>query len=102
MKGLQPAMLDLQAGRIDGYISDIPALLYYSKDKPQFKVVERIKTTEQYSVMFAKDAPLAAKVNDVITELKKDGTLAKIHETWFGTKPDEGLATSTVMDMPKL
>ena len=73
-----------------------------SKDKPQFKVVERIKTTEQYSVMFAKDAPLAAKVNDVITELKKDGTLAKIHETWFGTKPDEGLATSTVMDMPKL
>jgi polar amino acid transport system substrate-binding protein len=34
--------------------------------------------------------------------LKKDGTLAKIHETWFGTKPDEGLATSTVMDMPKL
>jgi len=101
-EGLQPAMLDLEAGRIDGYISDIPALLYYSKDKPQFKVVERIKTTEQYSVMFAKDSPLAAKVNDVITELKKDGTLAKIHETWFGTKPDEGLATSTVMDMPKL
>ena len=64
-EGLQPAMLDLEAGRIDGYISDIPALLYYVKDKPQFKVVERIKTTEQYSVMFAKDAPLAAKVNDV-------------------------------------
>jgi polar amino acid transport system substrate-binding protein len=101
-EGLQPAMLDLQAGRIDGYISDIPALLYYSKDKPQFKVVERIKTTEQYSVMFAKDAPLALKVNEVITEMKKDGTLAKIHETWFGTKPDDGLATSTVMDMPKL
>ena len=52
-------MLDLQAGRIDGYISDIPALLYYVKDKPQFKVVERIKTGEQYSIMFNKDAPLA-------------------------------------------
>ncbi len=101
-EGLSAAMLDLEAGRIDGYISDIPALLYYVKDKPQFAVVERIKTTEQYSVMFNKDAPLAAKVNDVITEMKKDGTLAKIHETWFGTKPDEGLATSTVLDMPKL
>ncbi len=101
-EGLAPAMLDLQAGRIDGYISDIPALLYYVKDKPQFAVVERIKTTEQYSVMFAKDAPLAAKVNDVITEMKTDGSLAKIHETWFGTKPDEGLATTTVLDMPKL
>jgi polar amino acid transport system substrate-binding protein len=101
-EGLAPAMLDLEAGRIDGYISDIPALLYYVKDKPQFAVVERIKTTEQYSVMFAKDAPLATKVNDVITEMKKDGSLAKIHETWFGTKPDEGLATTTVLDMPKL
>ena len=100
-EGLQPAMLDLEAGRIDGYISDIPALLYYVKDKPQFAVVERIKTTEQYSVMFAKDAPLAAKVNDVITDMKKDGTLAKIHETWFGTKPEDGLATTTVLDMPK-
>jgi len=101
-EGLQPAMLDLEAGRIDGYISDIPALLYYVKDKPQFAVVARIKTTEQYSVMFAKDAPLATKVNDVITEMKKDGTLAKIHETWFGTKPDDGLATTTVLEMPKL
>ena len=89
MRALHPAMLDLEAGRIDGYISDIPALLYYVKDKPQFEVVERIKTTEQYSVMFAKDAPLATKVNDVITEMKKDGSLAKIHEKWFGTKPDE-------------
>ena len=32
-------MLDLTAGRIDGYISDIPALLYYVKDKPNLKVV---------------------------------------------------------------
>ncbi len=101
-EGLQPAMLDLEAGRIDGYISDIPALLYYVKDKPQFAVIERIKTTEQYSVMFAKDAPLASRVNDVITEMKKDGTMAKIHETWFGTKPEDGLATTTVLDMPKL
>ncbi|MEJ1158982.1 transporter substrate-binding domain-containing protein [Prosthecomicrobium sp. N25] len=100
-EGLNPAMLDLAAGRIDGYISDIPALLYYVKDKPQFAVIERIKTTEQYSVMFAKDAPLATKVNGVITEMKKDGTLAKIHKTWFGTDPDPALATAKVLDMPK-
>ena len=95
-------MLDLQAGRIDGYISDIPALLYYVKDKPQFKVVERIKTTEQYSVMFAKDAPLAAKVNDVITKMKKDGTLAGSTRSGSAPSRTRGLATSTVMDMPKL
>ena len=101
-EGLQPAMLDLQAGRIDGYISDIPALLYYVKDKPQFAVVARIKTDERYSVMFAKDAPLASEVNDVITAMKQDGYLATLHETWFGTRPEEGLSTTTVMEMPKL
>ncbi len=101
-EGLNPAMLDLAAGRIDGYISDIPALLYYVKDKPQFAVVERIKTTEQYSVMTAKASPLLAKINDTITAMKKDGALAKIHKTWFGTEPDAGMATATVLDIPKL
>ena len=101
-EGLAPAMLDLAAGRIDGYVSDIPALLYYVKDKPQFAVVERIKTTEQYSVMMAKGSPLVAKVNDAITTMKKDGTLAAIHKTWFGTDPDAGMATATVLDLPKL
>ena len=101
-EGLNPAMLDLTSGRLDGYISDIPALLYYVKDKPQFAVVERIKTTEQYSVMFAKDSPLAATVNDAITAMKKDGTLAKLHQTWFGTAPDPETTTAKVVDMPKL
>lgn len=101
-EGLNSAMLDLAAGRIDGYISDIPALLYYVKDKPQFAVVQRIKTTEQYSVMMAKGSPLVAKVNDVITAMKKDGSLAAIHKTWFGTEPDAGMATSTVLPIPSL
>ena len=101
-EGLQPAMLDLAAGRIDGYVSDIPALLYYSKDKPEFEVVERIPTNERYSVMFAKDAELADEVDAVITELKQDGTMAELHEKWFGAAPEEGTSTTTVMDRPSL
>jgi polar amino acid transport system substrate-binding protein len=101
-EGLNPAMLDLAAGRLDGYISDIPALLYYVKDKPQFAVVERIKTTEQYSVMFAKDSALRPKVNEAITAMKTDGTMAKLHEKWFGTAPDPQTTTATVADMPRL
>ena len=99
-EGLNPAMLDLAAGRIDGYVSDIPALLYYVKDKPQFAVVQRIKTTEQYSVMMAKGSPLVAKIDGVITAMKKDGSLAAIHKTWFGTEPDPALATATVLPIP--
>lgn len=100
-EGLSPAMLDLVAGRIDGYISDIPALLYYVKDKPELKVVERIPTGEKYSIMFNKGDPLASQVNDVITTLKKEGYIAKLHETWFGAKAEDTTSTVKVMDMPK-
>ncbi|WP_394154985.1 transporter substrate-binding domain-containing protein [Loktanella salsilacus] len=101
-EGLAPAMLDLAAGRIDGYISDIPALQYYVKDKPELKVVQRIATGEAYSMMFAKDAPLATEVNDVLSALKEDGTVAALHEKWFGATPEDTTSTVTVMDMPTL
>ncbi len=99
-EGLQPAMLDLAAGRIDGYISDIPALQYYVKDKPEIKVVERIPTGEKYSIMFNKGDPLAKQVNDVITTLKGEGFIGKLHETWFGAKAEDSASTVKVADMP--
>ena len=101
-EGLSPAMLDLAAGRIDGYVSDIPALQYYVKDKPAYRVVQRILTGEQYSIMFAKDSPLVGKVDGVLTTLKQEGFIAKLHEKWFGA-PAEA-TTSTVMkaEIPKL
>ena len=101
-EGLAPAMLDLAAGRIDGYISDIPALLYYTKDKPNLAVVERIETGEKYSMMFAKDAPLASEVNAVLTTLKEEGFIAGLHEKWFGAAPEETTSTVKVLDMPTL
>ncbi len=101
-EGLAPAMLDLGNGRIDGYISDIPALQYYVKDKPEFTVVARILSGEQYSMMFAKDAPLAAEVSAVLTTLKEEGFLAATHKKWFGTDPEATTSTVMVMDMPKL
>ncbi|MGV8955268.1 MAG: ABC transporter substrate-binding protein [Cypionkella sp.] len=101
-EGLAPAMLDLGNGRIDGYISDIPALQYYVKDKPEFAVVERILTGEQYSMMFAKDDPLAASVSDVLTALKNEGFVAATHKKWFGADPEPTTSTVMVMDMPKL
>ena len=52
--------------------------------------------------MFTKDAPLAAKVNEAITAMKKDGSLAKLHQTWFGTAPDPDTTTAKIVDMPKL
>lgn len=97
-EGLAPAMLDLAAGRIDGYISDIPALLYYVKDKPDLQVVQRIETGEKYSMMFAKDAELRDQVDAVLAELKREGMIAELHEEWFGKAPED--TTSTVQLLP--
>ena len=101
-EGLAPAMLDLQSRRLDAYISDIPSLAYFVKDKPHFKVIERIETGEKYSMMFAKSDPLADEVNDVISVLKEEGFVAALHKEWFGTEPAVDSSTVLVIDRPVL
>ncbi|MEO8013316.1 transporter substrate-binding domain-containing protein [Polaromonas sp.] len=101
-EGLAPAMLDLAARRIDGYISDIPAVEYYIKDKPQYRIAARIPTGERYSFMTAKNWPEAARLNDILTEMKKDGFVSKTHQKWFGSVPPADSSTVKVMDVPKL
>lgn len=100
-EGLAPAMLDLASGRIDGYISDIPAVEYYIKDKPQYRVAARIPTNERYSFMYAKNFPDAAKVDVALTALKKEGFVAATHKKWFGTVPPATSSSVVVMDAPK-
>jgi len=97
-EGLAPAMLDLQTGRLDAYISDIPSLEYYIKDKPRFRIIERIETGESYSMMFAKGNPLVAEVDAVLSELKREGFIARLHKTWFGTEPAATTSTVTVVE----
>ncbi len=100
-EGLAPAMLDLASGRIDGYISDIPAVEYYIKDKPQFRVAARIPTNERYSFMYAKTFPGADQVNAILSTLKKEGFIAATHKKWFGTAPPDTSSSVVVMDAPK-
>ena len=101
-EGLAPAMLDLQTRRIDAYISDIPSLQYFAKDKPQFKVIERIETGERYSMMFARNSRWVDPMNDVISTLKEEGFVADLHERWFGAAPAAESSTVRVADLPSL
>ncbi len=100
-EGLAPAMLDLAAGRIDGYISDVPAVAYYIKDKPQYRIAARIPTGERYSFLFAKGFADTAKLNDALTAMKQDGTTAQVHRKWFGVPPPADSSTVQVLDRPK-
>lgn len=99
-EGLAPAMLDLQSRRIDAYISDIPSLQYFAKDKPHFKVIERIETGERYSMMFARNSRWVEPINTAISMLKEEGYLSALHERWFGARPEAGSSTVRVENRP--
>jgi polar amino acid transport system substrate-binding protein len=97
----QEVLLDLNAGRVEGVISDIPGMQYAFTKMQGLAVVDRIKTGEQYGLMMTKDHPLLGKINDALTEMKKDGTLAAIHKKWFGADAPAGSSTVTEAPMPK-
>lgn len=97
----QDMLLDLTAGRLDAVVSDVPGMQYSFKKMKGLEVRERIKTGEQYGLMMTKDSPLLGKINDAITAMKKDGTLQKIHEKWFGAEAPADSSTAVEKPIPK-
>ena len=97
----QDLLLDLVNGRVDAVVSDIPGMEYAFTKMTDLEVKERIKTGEQYGLMMTKDHALLGKINDALTSMKKDGTLAAIHKKWFGSDAPAGSSTVTEMPMPK-
>jgi polar amino acid transport system substrate-binding protein len=100
-KAQQDLLLDLNSGRVDAVVSDIPGMLFAFKSMKGLAVKERIKTGEQYGLMMAKDDPNLSKLNDALTAMKGDGAIAKIHEKWFGAAAPAGSSTVTVLPIPK-
>ncbi|MGY8985124.1 MAG: ABC transporter substrate-binding protein/permease [Sphingomonadales bacterium] len=101
-EGLAPAMLDIEIGRTQGYISDIPALLYYTKDKPNLHVVTRIPTDEQYALMMGKNSPIVEGVNEAISSLKLEGFINALHRKWFGEHAEKTSSTVQVVPIPSV
>lgn len=99
-EGLAPAMLDVVIGRVKGYISDIPALQYYTKDKPNLEVVERIPTGGRYALMLGKNSAILNEVNDTISILKEEGFVNQLHLKWYGKLAEESTSTAKVVPMP--
>lgn len=97
----QDMFLDLGNGRTDAVVSDVPGMQYLFTKEKAFAVKARIQTGEQYGLMMAKDNPLFDKVNNAITDMKKDGTLAKIHKKWFGVEAPADSSTVNVEPVPK-
>ncbi len=97
----QDALLDLSAGRVDGITSDVPNMEYAFTKMKGMRVVERIKSGEQYGMMLAKNSPYLDRINEALTAMKKDGTMQAIHRKWFGTDAPEQSSTMLEAEVPK-
>ncbi len=99
-EGIDQAMVLLQDGKVDAYFGDLPALLYQLLNRPDLAVIARLPTEDSYGLLLAKGSPLTARVDAALSDIKKDGTLAKIHEKWFGSQPEPGSPVITILKRP--
>jgi polar amino acid transport system substrate-binding protein len=93
------AYQDLLNKRIDAVVNSKSTMLVVMKDAPgKFKMIGGVTDiTAYFGMAFRKeDAAFQAFVNEQLAEMKKDGTLAKLQEKWFGATMD---SPNTVPDI---
>ncbi|WP_369388466.1 transporter substrate-binding domain-containing protein [Streptomyces sp. CG1] len=78
----------LRTGQVQAVIIDYPVVQGWLKDKAnadKFKVVDNLKTGEQYGFTVKKgNKALLDAVNKALKGAKADGTYKKIYEQWIG------------------
>ena len=80
------ALMDLTTGRADAVVLDEVVGRYYTAKKPgEYAVLDENFGTEEYGVGLRKDdTALHTALDKAMTDMKADGSAAKIAEQWFG------------------
>ncbi|MGY4998315.1 transporter substrate-binding domain-containing protein [Streptomyces sp. 900105245] len=78
----------LRTGQVQAVVIDYPVVQGWLKDKgnaDKFKVVDNLKTGEQYGFTVKKgNTALRDAINKAIKNAKADGTYKKLYEQWIG------------------
>jgi len=81
------AVAALKAKQIDGLVVDLPTAFFVTAAQvPNSKVVGQFPSPpggEHFGMVFQKGNPLVGCVNKALASLKRNGTLAKIQQTWL-------------------
>ena len=95
------------SGRADANVAGNTVIQWAARNNPQIKLSYLYSTGLVWAIALRKDSTALRNTLDVALEcLKTDGTIARLHEKWFGTKPAPGSAAVTafagygVPDMP--
>src|SRR6266700_1101767 len=85
------------AGRADANVAGNTVIAWAVKNNPQLELSYLHSTGLVWGAAFRKDSEALRKtIENAIECMKLDGTIAKIHEKWFGIKPAPGSAAVTV------
>lgn len=78
----------LRTGQVQAVVIDYPVVQGWLKDKAnadKFKVVDNLKTGEQYGFTVKKgNAALREAIDKALKKAKADGTYKKLYEQWIG------------------
>lgn len=80
------ALMDLKAGRVDAVVVDEIMGRYYIAKKPgDYKVMNEDFGREEYGIGFRReDDEFRKRVDEILNEMREDGTTADISTEWFG------------------
>jgi polar amino acid transport system substrate-binding protein len=85
------------SGRAFANVAGNTAVAWAAKNNPAVKLSYLYSTGLVWATPVRKDnMELRRKLDVAIECMKRDGTMAKMHEKWFGTKPAPGSAAATV------
>jgi polar amino acid transport system substrate-binding protein len=85
------------AGRADANVAGNTVIAWAVKNNPQLELSYLHSTGLVWAAPTRKDsAELRKTIENAIECMKLDGTIAKMHEKWFGIKPAPGSAAITI------
>jgi len=85
------------AGRAYANVAGNTAIQWAVKQQPQLQLSYLYSTGLVWAMPLRKDAvELRGQLENVIECMKKDGTMAAMHERWFGTKPEPNSPAVTI------
>ncbi len=78
-------------------LNEIPTTVYAASQNKAIKVGFKDYNGRNFGIAFRPEShDYRNKVEEAIECMKQDGTLAKLHEKWYGSPPDPGSSLTTV------
>ncbi|MCX8094671.1 MAG: transporter substrate-binding domain-containing protein [Caldisericia bacterium] len=87
---IQQAFQDLELGRIDAVLNDLPVNAWFAKERKNVKLVGKLLTIEQYGICARlEDQTLIDEINKSLKNLRDSGKYREVYVKWFGVEPPQ-------------